>query len=300
MENIVVIANNNQKSSKKNACLLTQQLMCLSIPHKIIYSTSSDYLTTALNQLKEGCYTFVVVGGDGLVSCIANHIMTLANIKESCLTVCPSGTSNSFAYTVGIHNVQGCVNAIRNQAVKKIDIANITFDGKRLYAISILHIGLSVSGAQIAERLRFLGKLRYKMGTIFALLFYRDHSVLLKMNEREQPVANLMMQLTKGPAISNKARILLAPNINLTDGFAEIIYSGFLSLRQRIQFFRSCVTSSHNKLSFVFQEKATQFTVKSNSDITMNVDGEFRHCYDHTIQVVIHKQELPILSGSDV
>ena len=116
------------------------------------------------------------VGGDGtFCEVITGFMLRNDNAYETFpLALIPAGTGNSQANDMGIEDYRVAISKIINGNLKKVDIGETKFvlDGNEeiRYSHNLVGWGLGVDSNILAEKMRFLGPLRYDVGVLLSIL----------------------------------------------------------------------------------------------------------------------------------
>ena len=116
------------------------------------------------------------VGGDGTISEIITGLLKRKDSSSDSvpLSIVPSGSGNSQANDMEITDYMDAIDRILKGRIRLIDIAKTNFDleGERVtrYSHNLVGWGLGVDSNILAEKMRFLGPLRYDIGVLLSIL----------------------------------------------------------------------------------------------------------------------------------
>jgi diacylglycerol kinase (ATP) len=286
----LAVVSANVADGNSQAILLQQALSAMNIDCEIYRSQTQQTLVDKMRTSLGNYDAIIAIGGDGLLHSVVNAMMQ--NGDKTPVAVIPAGTSNSFAYTVGLTCIADTAQAIFSNSLRQIDLADFTLNNRQFFSISIIHCGVPVFGARISERLRSLGKIRYKLGALLAAMFAPNRKLTVVLDGDSIECASLMVQLTYGPALSKTSRTLLAPNLDLSDGKLDVILAGKLSILQRLEFFKRCQTGRHVHMQQVTCRKAESIILETAVGTVLNVDGEFVRTEQNSLEIRVRPRAL--------
>ena len=168
----------------------------------------------------------VTVGGDGTFCEVISGFMDRKdNSNEKiALALVPAGTGNSQANDMGIIDYMTAIQKITDGRVRQMDIAKTQFsvgeDRAVRYSHNLVGWGLGVDSNILAEKMRFLGPLRYDIGALMSIIrgkvrrakcFIDDHLI-------ESDFVLLLIQNT----CTGGDRLSLAPKAQVDDGKMDL------------------------------------------------------------------------------
>lgn len=118
----------------------------------------------SLDELKEcivtahlaGAQALIVCGGDGTVNAVVEPLMRyvgVANLPNICIV--PSGTANDLAHEEGIsRRIERVAHAILEERIKRVDVIEISAQGKPAYMLTNGGVGVPARTAENANVLR--------------------------------------------------------------------------------------------------------------------------------------------------
>lgn len=184
------------------------------IVNEVIYSRSpEDPVELARAAVREGCPLVVGVGGDGLVSQVANALVG----GETPFGIIPAGVGNDFARGVGLPlDVASACSVIARGQAQKVDVGQIN----DRYFLSIAVIGF---GAEVNRRANAFRRLRvnalYTFLTIATALSYQPLSFTVIYDGRERRCFSWMIAV--GNTWSSGRGMALVPAARPDDGMLD-------------------------------------------------------------------------------
>ena len=176
-------------------------------------------------NLQEG-EAIVTVGGDGTFCEVISGFMSRDDeaFSKIPLALVPAGTGNSQANDMGIVDYVAAVEKITNGRIRQIDIAETSFmeDNKEVvrYSHNLVGWGLGVDSNILAEKMRFLGPLRYDIGVFLSILRGRVRKAKCFIDGHliESDFVLLLIQNT----CTGGDRLRLAPKAQIDDGKMDL------------------------------------------------------------------------------
>jgi len=217
---------NGRKVSEHVAALLRDE----GIEVEAHYSAYSGHLVTIASELTVKSGDLIVsVGGDGTFSEILTGRMQAEPSRKESFAIIPAGTGNSVAYDLKLSNPDVAVNAILNGTKQALDLARVELteglpgsEGERMvrYSHNLVTWGLGVDSNIKAEKMRWLGPIRYDLGILMAIMANgRRHATLtLDGVEMDDDFTLFLIQNSQ----TGGSELPLAPGASLDDGKMDI------------------------------------------------------------------------------
>ena len=183
----------NPYSGRKKGILVGQEAERLLIEAGVIVETHhSEYaghfveIASSLNLSDGDC--IAVVGGDGTLSESITGRMRAEPTGNPIFAVIPAGTGNSQGTELEISGVDDAVSRILRGRTQAIDLAEVNLrSGNRKdpgpemtwYSHNLVTWGLGVDSVVLAEKLRWMGPIRYDVGIVMMMLVNRRRRATL-------------------------------------------------------------------------------------------------------------------------
>ena len=111
-----------------------------------------------------------VIGGDGTIHEAIEGLMQSEKSKYLPLGIIPAGSGNAFAEDLGLRDpLDGLENIIIGD-ISRIDVMRIKTRHNINYAVNIIGWGMASNVNILAEKLRWLGNIRYSIASILSIL----------------------------------------------------------------------------------------------------------------------------------
>jgi YegS/Rv2252/BmrU family lipid kinase len=219
------------------------------------------------------------IGGDGtFCEVISGFMIRNDNAHEKFpLALIPAGTGNSQAHDMGIEDYQVAVGKIMNGNLKKMDIGKTKFilEGKEeiRYSHNLVGWGLGVDSNILAEKLRFLGPLRYDIGVLLSIIRGKVRKARCYIDGHliDSSFILLLIQNT----CTGGDRLSLAPYAQVDDGKMDIGIIYRISRSKVLALFNQLKAGgSHVWNPNVEFYRFSTLKIETDEPTAINIDGE--------------------------
>lgn len=249
------------------------------VRYELAYSKHADHFTElAKNGIKKGFNKIVVVGGDGSINEVFRQLVG-TKVK---LGVLPFGSGNGLARHLKIPlDLPKALQVILNGNTKQIDSG-------RIYKIPFLSIAGTGFDARIArdfEQSKSRGFNSYFRLVLKHFFNYKSETYHLEIDDRKLTQKAFMINFANSNQFGYDFQI--APQAVIDDGFIDICILTkpplFMIPFTALKFIRKRIHSSKYYQSF----KAKKIKLKGNSELPVNIDGEYHQSTSEiTIEVL--------------
>ena len=213
----------------------------------------------------------VVFGGDGTI-----HEAIIGLIKSGKhyylpMGVIPAGSGNAYASDLNINDLDQAINALIRFEIKKIDIMEINHRDGISYSANILGWGMAARVNKIAEKLRFLGGIRYTIASIICIIFLKPERMDFNIDDIVIKAKGLLF-LALNTVHTGKG-MKMAPNAEMDDGLLDIILFKNATRLNIFRIFMKIYNGEHIYCEGVEYIQAKQFSINTLND-SLNIDGE--------------------------
>lgn len=214
-----------------------------------------------------------LIGGDGTLHEVLNGLFTRTNAAMPTLAVFPGGTGNTVMQHLDCLNARQSVDNVVANRKCAIDIACVEMADRKEYCCNIIGWGAATDINATAERLRWLGTLRYSIATLCHVLKPRTRRVQLvldgKSTQRELLFAIACNTRTTGRGL------LLAPHADIADGMLDFVLArGGGSRLQLLRLFRRVMAGDDLRDELVEHHLVREFELIPEEHSGLNLDGE--------------------------
>ena len=214
------------------------------------------------------------IGGDGTNHEVVCGLMRRELPAEVPLGIIAGGTGNSLAQHLGCLDPIMAAKKIVAGEVAALDVARVTSDTGIDYSINIVGWGAAVDINRTAERLRWLGSVRYSLAALWEILRARRRPLRLTLDD-EVTEGKFQMVLACNTRFTGKG-MQLAPRARLDDRLLDVIIVRRATRRQMLQLFSRVFDGSHVELPFVEYRQISSLELSSPGHEPLNIDGELK------------------------
>lgn len=219
------------------------------------------------------------VGGDGTFCEVITGFMNRddKSYERFPLALIPAGTGNSQANDMEISDYLVGIDKILNGNLKKMDIGRTTFmlEGKEeiRYSHNLVGWGLGVDSNILAEKMRFLGPLRYDVGALMSIIRgkVRKAKCYIDGHLIDSSFILLLIQNT----CTGGDRLSLAPYAQVDDGKMDIGVIYQISRMKVLTLFNQLKAGgSHIWNPNVEFYRFSNLKIETEEPTAINIDGE--------------------------
>jgi diacylglycerol kinase (ATP) len=241
-------------------------------------ASPGDARRLAREAVLEGCDRVVAAGGDGTVNEVLNGMGDVPDgFERSCLGVLPLGTVNVFARELVLPRKLGAAwNNILNGTVTRIDLPSVEYGLKgvtqRRYFAQLAGAGLDARAVELVnwELKRKLGPLAYVVAGLQALL---GPPARISVSAGGKQATGGLVLIGNGRLYGGDFRIF--PGADLRDGLLEICVFPRVNWLTLARCGPRLLLSGSLPSSAVQVLQAESFTLASDTDAPLELDGEF-------------------------
>ena len=277
---IVVNPFAGKKKSREISRLISEELTQTKIEN-ILYFTDyvnhAEEIVSGINFQKGDA--LMSVGGDGTLSEIITGLLTREDdfSKDIPISIVPSGSGNSQANDMEITDYLDAMQRLLNGKLRKIDVGKVTFmsegNEKVRFSHNLVGWGLGVDANIMAEKMRFLGPIRYDLGSLMSIIRgkVRKARCYIDGNLIDSSFILLLIQNTK----TGGDRLTLAPMAHVDDGKMDLGIIYHISRFQVLKLFNQLkALGSHVWNPNVEYYRFKNLVIETDEPTAINVDGE--------------------------
>ena len=275
--NILIIAN--PVSGKRKSKNILENLVIPKLNSKKIHY---KYLFTAYplhgNELiqREDINNFdllLVLGGDGTMHEIINGMLNRNDNINIPIGLLPTGSGNSLLHDRGNTNLQTNLNKILEYNISKIDLLKISTTKQKFYSINLMGWGMVNDIAILAEKMRWIGPIRYNISSIIEIFRYYPKHVDIEIDGKTYKgkytfiIACNTIYVGKG--------MKMAPHAKLDDGKMDlIIIKDNFNKFKLLKMFPKLFNGNHIHDKIVEYKQAKHMKLIPQFNTAINIDGE--------------------------
>jgi len=212
-----------------------------------------------------------VIGGDGTIHEAIEGLMQSEKSKYLSLGIIPAGSGNAFAEDLGLRDpLDGLENIIIGD-ISRIDVMRIKTRHNINYAVNIIGWGMASNVNILAEKLRWLGNIRYSIASILSILKIKlqKANIIIENQVFDGKIA-FFIALNN---IHTGKGMKMAPKAKLNDGLIDIILLKKASRLRILKIFLQLFSGKHIYDPLVQYMQVKSFSINSENDF-LNIDGE--------------------------
>ena len=219
------------------------------------------------------------VGGDGTLSEIITGLLKRDDsfYETIPVSIVPSGSGNSQANDMQIEDYRDAVQRVVDGRLRKMDVGKVTYldeeEKKIRFSHNLVGWGLGVDANILAEKMRFLGPIRYDLGSLLSIIRgkVRNARCYIDGNLIDSSFILLLIQNTK----TGGDRLTLAPMAHVDDGKMDLGVIYHISRFQVLKLFNQLKASgSHVWNPNVEYYRFKHLRIETEEPTAINVDGE--------------------------
>lgn len=282
VKRIHIIANPfaGKRKSKEISHLISKDLEESKIESVIYFTEHSGHAEEIVLKLNfQDGDALMSVGGDGTLSEIITGLLKREDSYSGKIpvSIVPSGSGNSQANDMEITDYLDSIQRVLNGRLRKMDIGKVTFmdEGEKQVRFShnLVGWGLGVDANILAEKMRFLGPIRYDLGSLMSIIRgkVRKAKCYVDGNLIDSSFILLLIQNTK----TGGDRLTLAPMAHVDDGKMDLGVIYHISRFQVLKLFNQLkAAGSHVWNPNVEYYRFQNLVIETEEPTAINVDGE--------------------------
>ena len=247
-------------------------------------SKHSTHLVEIANSLEvKSNEAIVVVGGDGSLSeTITGWMLQSKDNSDIRFGLIPAGTGNSQANDLQILSTEDAVSRIIRGNSQYIDLARVelteglpgnTKEKITRFSHNLVTWGLGVDSTIKAEKMRWMGSIRYDVGILMAIMANnrRHASLYLDGNKMEDDYTLFLVQNSQ----TGGSLLPLAPGASLDDGLMDIGILKKMTRRDILKAFGMLKKEGRHVFHpRVVYHRFKQLKIETPVPTAINIDGE--------------------------
>lgn len=224
-----------------------------------------------------------VLGGDGTINEAINGLMLSDQSQSLPLGIIPIGSGNAFAETLGELDPIKALSNILSGTTSLIDVFKIDEREKTFFAINIIGWGMAAEVNILAEKLRWMGGIRYSVASLITVMRMKQKH--LKANLGKSNIEGKALFFLALNNVHTGKGMQMAPNAILDDGLIDIIFVSNASKLRVLKIFTQLFSGTHIKDPHVEYSQVISFAIETEND-PLNIDGENRGASPIKVELV--------------
>lgn len=237
------------------------------------YSGHAEQIIESIDLLNFDA--ILVLGGDGTMHEVINGLLKRQDGINLPIGNIPTGSGNSLLYDLGKFNVKDTINIIFKNKIRKIDILELSTLNKKIYSMNLVGWGMGNDIGLRAEKMRWLGPMRYNVASLVEILKYKGRQATIKIDNIKYDDSYALITICNTIHVGKGMK--MAPNASLYDKKMDIIMiKNNFSKFELLKLFPQLFSGNHIKNKKVTYIQAEKFSLKTLKDDILNIDGEIK------------------------
>ena len=225
---------------------------------------------------------FAVVGGDGSLSEVITGRMNAQSEGGDIFALIPAGTGNSMANDLRLTTTEQAVHSLVHGARQNLDLARVEMvnglpgseNGRTVrYSHNLVTWGLGVDSTLKAEKMRWMGPMRYDVGILMAIMANNRRHATLTIDGVEMKGDYTLFLIQNSQ--TGGSMLPLAPGASLDDGMMDIGILKKMTRRDVLKAFGMLKNEGrhvfHPRVDY---HKFRTLSIETPAPAAINVDGE--------------------------
>ena len=288
MKNLLCIVNpvSGLKKSLKVFNEVKNRIESSNIKHELFVSKFPNHIKDYISKINKNEFDKIIIfGGDGTLNEVVNGLNSSNNLSNFKLGIIPTGSGNSVAHDIGSLKLDIAIKKCLGEKVIKMDVNQVKFDSFTRLSVSVLGWGMFSFGNIRAEKLRFLGPMRYDVASIVTLLEKKIHKAEMVVDGVKKTLECAF--IVGCNSIHSGKGMIVAPKGGFYDGKIDIItVDKKVNRLQVFKVFQRVYKGTHINLPYVKNIKAESFSLDAGKNSFYNIDGDIVYSQKALVSVI--------------
>lgn len=223
---------------------------------------------------RQGRDIVIAAGGDGTVSDVAAGVLRAGESVRTAIGILPLGTANDFATGCGIpREMMAALDLAVNAAPRLIDVG--TVNGRPFINVASAGIGAEITAETPAGVKRVLGGAAYSLFGLLKAFTMTPHEGRLITPEGTYSGKMMLMAIGNSRLAGGGFRV--APRALLDDGLLDLVIVPDVTIPETGSIVSEMIRLETEEPQQVVYRQLPSFTIESNQEMPMNLDGEPIH-----------------------
>ncbi len=250
---------------------------------EMYFSDYSGHLIEIAQGIKSNSEDiFAVVGGDGSLSEVITGRMNAQPEGGGLFALIPAGTGNSMANDLRLTSTEQAVHCLVSGGRQNLDLAKVEMvdglpgseKGQTVrYSHNLVTWGLGVDSTIKAEKMRWMGPMRYDVGILMAIMANNRRNATLTIDDLEMKGDYTLFLIQNSQ--TGGSMLPLAPGASLDDGMMDIGILKKMTRRDVLKAFGMLKKEGrhvfHPRIDY---HRFRTLSIKTPAPAAINVDGE--------------------------
>jgi len=257
---------------------------------------AGDATRIAREAYAKGLRHFIAVGGDGTGFEIVNGLFpeALGAADKPTLGFLPLGTGNSFLRDFSTEGAEYSLRALTEGRKRPCDVIRLDHKQGSVFYINILSLGFVADVCTVTnERFKRFGEAGYGLGVVVTVAGLDSQPIPMRVDGGAldtEPLAFLSINNSRFTG----GKMMMAPNADPTDGFADVIRVGQLGRISLLKTFPKIFDGSHLRHPAVSEKRAQKIAFELAGPADAMIDGEVIRLWPTELTVLHHAFEVRV------
>ena len=230
------------------------------------------------------------IGGDGTMHEIINGMLKREDKKKLPIGLITGGTGNSFMHDMKCLDPIDAAKKIILGNKKPIDVFKVKSNEKTFYSFNLVGWGVPADSNILAEKLRWLGGLRYSVSGIIEVLKAKKRISKLIYDKKEYNDDFTFIMACNTIHVGKGMK--MAPKAKINDGKIDLIIVRKVSRLKLLLLFPKLFNGTHIQSPLVEYKQVNEFSIIPKSKNRLNIDGEMKGQTPVNVKVYSNKIEV--------
>ena len=276
MKNILCIVNpvSGLKKSLKVYDELKDVIESHGFTSKLLKTEYAGHAKKVVSELKLNQFNRILIfGGDGTVNEVINGLYQSDLCSFFPIGIIPTGSGNSVVHDIDCLDYNIAIKRALSDNIRLMDVNKAIFDNEVRLSVSIIGWGMFSFGNVLADKLRFLGTIRYDIASVIKLLEKTLYKAKISIDGETSDISCAFMVGCN--SIHTGKGMKIAPLGGFYDEMIDmVIVKDDVSRLQLFAIFKKVYTGEHVDLPYVHMSQVKSFSIDALKDSYFNVDGE--------------------------
>ncbi len=276
MKNILCIVNpiSGLKKSLKVYYELKDVIESHGFASELLKTEYAGHAKKVVSELKLNQFNRILIfGGDGTVNEVINGLYQSDLCSFFPIGIIPTGSGNSVVHDIDCLDYNIAIKRALSDNIRLIDVNKAIFDNEVRLSVSVIGWGMFSFGNVLADKLRFLGTIRYDIASVIKLLEKTLYKAKISIDGETSDISCAFMVGCN--SIHTGKGMKIAPLGGFYDEMIDmVIVKDDVSRLQLVAIFKKVYTGEHVDLPYVHMSQVKSFSIDALKDSYFNVDGE--------------------------
>ncbi len=216
----------------------------------------------------------IASGGDGTLFEILNGYYQNPAKEKPPIGLLPNGTGNAFSKELNLQSFEWkkAIDIIAQNKPKKIDVAQLSTEGKTYHFINILGVGFVADVGTVVEKIKGLGELSYLLGVLYQIAFLKSSKMSIEMDGKKIERDAIFIEIANTRYTGST--FIMAPNAIIDDGYLDVILANKASRLKAMNLLPTIFKGEHVLKEEVEVFKAKKISIETDVPKSLIPDGE--------------------------